>query len=121
MCIARTSAPWRWGEGNLEQKFSAQQWRGKRLRFSGAVRAEVQDPGTGAQLYIEARPKPREGVAWMMPARAASMIEPPVRLSQWDRYTVGVHVPNSADTITIGMSLLGNGAACFGDLKLEVD
>ncbi len=40
--IARASAPWRWGEGRLEQKLSAEAWRGKLLRFSGAVRAEVE-------------------------------------------------------------------------------
>jgi hypothetical protein len=42
--IARASAPWRWGEGRLEHKLSAEAWRGRLLRFSGAVRAEVEEP-----------------------------------------------------------------------------
>ena len=54
----------------------------------------------------------------MMPATAVTMIEPPVRSPQWARYAVELYVPDSADTITIGVALLGNGAACFGDLEL---
>jgi hypothetical protein len=37
----------------LEQTICAEAWRGKRIRFR-AVRAEVEGPGNGAQLYIEA-------------------------------------------------------------------
>ena len=55
-----------------------------------------------------------------MPATAVSMIEP-VRSRQWARSIVEVHVPDSAHTITIGMALLGDGAACFGELDLESD
>ena len=117
--IARVSAPWRWGEGRLEQKFSAEAWCGKRLRFSGAVRAEVRGPGAGAQLYIEVRPKPPEGVAWIMPAAAMGMVDRPVRSPHWARYGVEVDVPDEAHSINIGLALAGNGAGWFGDLELE--
>jgi len=118
--IARASAPWRWGEGRLEQKLSAEAWRGKRLRFGGAVRAEVQGPGTGAQLYVEVRPKPPEGVAaWMMPAAAMDMVDRPVRSPHWGRYAVEIDVPEAAHAIFIGLALAGNGAGWFGDLELE--
>jgi hypothetical protein len=117
--IVRASAPWRWGEGRLEQTFAAEAWRGKRLRFAGAVRAEAQGPGTGAQLYVEVRPKPPEGVAWMMPASAAATIDRPVRSPQWRSYTVEIAVPEEAHAIVIGLALAGNGAAWFGDLELE--
>jgi erythromycin esterase len=117
--IARASAPWRWGQGRLEQTFSAEAWRGKRLRFSGAVRAEVQGPGTGAQLYVVVRPKPPEGELGMMLPTAMGMVERPVRSPHWTRYTVEIDVPEDASTVVIGLVLAGDGAAWFGDLELE--
>lgn len=119
--IARASAPWRWGEGRLEQMFEAQAWRGKRLRFGAAARAEVQGPGAGAQIYAEVRPKPPEGVPWIMPATAAAMIEQPVRSPQWQRYAVEIDVPEDAHSIVIGLALAGNGAAWFADIELASD
>jgi hypothetical protein len=102
----------------LEQTFSAEPWRGKPLRFSGAVRAEVKGPGTGAQIYIEVRPKASEEAAWVMPAAAIAMIERPVRSLHWTRYSVEIDVPDAAHSIVIGLALAGNGAAWFGDLEL---
>jgi erythromycin esterase len=117
--MARASAPWRWGEGRLEQIFSAEAWRGKRLRFSGAVCAETDGAG-GAQLYVEVRPKRPEGVMWMMPPSALAMIEPPIRCAHWQTYAVEIDIPEAADSILIGLAFAGNGAAWFGDLALTV-
>jgi erythromycin esterase len=116
--IARASAPWRWGEVRLEQIFCAEPWRGKRLRFCGAVRAEVQGTGTGAQLYVEVRPKPPEGAPWIMPAAVMDMVDRLVRSPRWRRYAVEIDVPDAAPSIVIGLALAGDGAAWFGDLEL---
>ena len=117
--LARASAPWRWGEGRLQQVFSADACRGKRLRFGAAVRAAVQGPGTGAQLFIEVRRTPPEGTPWMMPAAAIAMIERPVRSQRWTRYAAEINVQEDAQSIVIGLALAGSGAAWFGDLELE--
>jgi erythromycin esterase len=119
VCIARVSAPWRWGEGSLVQTFSAEPWRGKRLRFGGAVRTNVQGTGAGAQLYVEVRLRPREGVTWQMPASGVAMIGRPVQSPQWETHTIELDIPEAAHSIAIGMTLSGNGAAYFGDIKLE--
>jgi hypothetical protein len=119
VCIARASAPWRWGEGSLVQTFSAEPWRGKRLRFGGAVRTNVQGMGAGAQLYVEVRLRPREGVTWQMPASGVAMIGRPVQSPQWETHTIEIDIPETAHSIAIGMVLSGNGAAYFGDLELE--
>src|SRR5262249_10346121 len=119
--IARASAPWRWGQGQLEQTFSAEAWRGKRLRFSGAVRAEVQGLGNGAQLYVAVRPKPPEGTPWTMPPTAMGMIERPVRSPHWTRHAAEIDVSEDAAAIVIGIVLAGNGVAWFGDFELECD
>ncbi|MGP0089259.1 MAG: erythromycin esterase family protein [Xanthobacteraceae bacterium] len=113
--IARASAPWRWGAGRLKQTFSAEAWRGKRLRFGGAMRAEVQGPGTGTQLYVEVW---REGVPSTMPA-AVGMVGRPVRSPRWGRYAAEIDIPETAHSIVIGLTLAGNGAGWFGDLELE--
>jgi erythromycin esterase len=115
--IARRWAPWRWGEGRLEQTLSAEAWRGKRLRFAGSIRAEVAGPGSGAQLYIEVRPQPPEGVRWGMPAAAAAIINPPARSPRWG-HAVEIDVPEEAHSIVIGLALAGDGAASFADLEL---
>lgn len=117
--IARASAPWRWGEARLEQAFSAESWRGKRLRFSAAVRAEVQGPGTGAQLYVEVRQKPPEGMPWLRSATAMSILDRPVRRSTWRSYVVEIDIPDTAPSVVIGLALAGDGAAWFGDLELK--
>ena len=79
MRIARASAPWRWGEGWLAQTVAAEPYCGKRLRFSGAVRANVCEAGAGAQLYIETRPKPPAGSIWTLPADNLAVIDRPIR------------------------------------------
>jgi erythromycin esterase len=117
--IAREPAPWRWGEGRLEQTLSAESWRGRRLRFACVVRADVQGPGTGAQLYIEVRPRPPEEVTWMTPASVLAMLERPMRSARWSKYAVEVAVPEEAHTIVIGLALAGDGAAWFADLELK--
>ena len=115
--IARRSAPWRWGQGRLEQTFSAEAWRGKRLRFSAAMCAEAEGPGTAAHLYIEVRPKQPKDMPWTMPASALAMTEPPVRCAHWKTYAVELRIAEDAQTIVIGLALAGTGAAWFADLK----
>lgn len=117
--IARQPGPWRWGDGRLEQTFLAEDWHGKRLRLSGAIRAQVPGPGSGAQLYIETRGKPSEDTHPMMSLLGIAMVDQPVRSSQWARYTVEIEVPEPAYAIVIGVAFAGDGAAWFGDLALE--
>jgi hypothetical protein len=118
VCISRASAPWRWGEGWLAQMFTATPWRGKRLQFKGAVRAEVEDWGAGAQLYVEVRPEPPKDVIWTLPAARLAMIPRPVRSPQWATYRIEIEVPTEAQSINIGCALAGNGVAWFGDLEV---
>ena len=117
--IARSSAPWRWGEGWLQQVFSAEAWRGKRLRFSSALRAEAEGPGTGAQLYIEVEPKPPEGATWSMAPSSVAMVGRPVQSPRWVRYAVEIDVPDEAQSIVLGLAFTGNGEGLFGDIRLE--
>jgi hypothetical protein len=118
--IARSSAPWRWGEGWLQQTFSAETWRGKRLRFSAAVRADGEGPGTGAQLYVEILPKPPEGTAWPMAPTSVALVGRLLRSPRWERPAIEIDVPQEAQSVVLGFAFTGNGAGVFGDIKLDV-
>jgi hypothetical protein len=120
-CISRPSAPWRWGEGQLCQTFSAVPWRGRLIRLEASVRTEVEEPGSGAQLFIEIRPEATGRIAWDTPPMRIAILERPVRGWNWDRYGVAVDVPEAAHSITIGLAMAGNGAAWFGDVELKSD
>jgi len=119
VCIARSFAPWRWGEGWLQQVFSAEAWRGKRLRLSSALRAEADGPGCGAQLYIEVRPKAPDGVTWPMAPTSIAIIGRPVRPPRWERYAVEIDVPPEAHSVVLGFAFTGRGTAVFGDVRVE--
>jgi erythromycin esterase len=118
--MLRPPAPWRWGEGRLEQTFLAEAWRGKRLRFAAAMCAEADGPGTAAHLYIEVRSKQPEGMPWSMPASSLVTTEPPVGCARWKTYVVEIDIAEDAHTIVIGLALGGTGAAWFADLALTV-
>ena len=111
--VARHSAPWRWGEGVLAQRFAAGPWRGRRLRFRASIRTTAEGFGAGAQIYIRVSSKPA-GAAVL-----DTMADRPVRSPRWGRYAVEVEVPAAAETIEIGLLATGNGTAWFGDLGLE--
>jgi erythromycin esterase len=116
--IARRSAPWRWGDGVLVQKFAADRWRGQRLRFGASIRAMAEVAGTGAQLFLRVWRRSADGSSDLL-AGLATMADRPVRAAEWGRHAVEVDVPTNADAIEIGLVVTGNSAAWFGDLKLE--
>jgi hypothetical protein len=115
--IARSSAPWRWGEGWLRQTFSADPWRGKRLRFSAAVRADAEGPGTGAQLFVEILPL--EGTTWAMAPTSVALAGRLLRSPRWERPAIEIDVPQEAQLVALGFAFTGNGAGVFGDIKLD--
>jgi hypothetical protein len=117
--IARTTAPWRWGDGRLEQTFAAKPWCGKRLRFSALMRADARGPQSGAQLYVELRPEAAEDMIGRIPPAQAAMLEGPVRSPEWQRHMVEIDVAEAMHSITIGLAFSGNGSGWFGGLIVE--
>ena len=117
--IAR-EAPWGWGDGRLTQTISARAFRGRRLRFTAAVRTEATGIGAGALLYLRFLPKPDDGesVFFTQAPRTVASSAAPVQSPQWTTIAVEADVPEAADSIVIGLVLTGNGTAWFGDLEL---
>jgi erythromycin esterase len=114
-------APWRWGEGQLTQKISAQAGhrQGKRLRFSAAIRTVANDVGAGALLFLKFLPKSdrNESDVFATPIATVASSPQPLQSPQWATIAVEAALPEAADSIVIGLVMTGNGVAWFGDLE----
>ena len=119
VCVSR-AASWRWGDSQLVQRISAHAWRGKRLRFSAAIRTAADGAGAGALLFVKFLPKPDDDEADFFLTALATIVsaEQPMPSPQWGTFAVEADVPEAADSLTIGLAMTGNGAAWFGDLEV---
>ena len=111
--IARPASPIAWGDHALAQSFPAAPWRGKRLTFSAAMRADAPRIGAGAQILLEVWPK-GEGAKSIVAHQAGG----PLRSPQWTRSLIAIDVPADAERIQISLVMTGDGAGFFGDLTL---
>jgi len=111
--IARSNDTLIWGDGGITQTFPVGQFRGRRLVFSAAMRAEAARIGTGAQLVVRFLPKSGDAVQVVQSGA-------PVRSSSWMRHSIAADVPRNAERIQICLVVTGAAAGWFGDLDLEV-
>jgi erythromycin esterase len=114
--IARSPSTLAWGDRALGQSFPAAPWRGRRLTFSAAMRADVPRIGTGAQILVEVWPEGDNAKSIV-----ALQADGPVRSSQWKRRSVAIDVPTDAERIKISLVMTGDGEGFFGDLTLAAD
>ena len=118
VCVSR-EAPWRWGDGQLVQTISAQDYGRKRLRFAAAVRTIVTDAGAGALLFLRFLPKP-DGDAddfYLSSLATVAPAEQPLQTPHWTTIAVEADLPDAAGSFVIGLVMTGNGVALFGDLE----
>jgi len=115
--IGRSSSTLPWGDGTLAQFFDAAPWRGRRLVFSAAMRADAPRIGTGALLVIRVYPK-FEPSKWFVRPVTAMQAGGLVRSSGWVRRSAAVDIPADADSVEISLAVTGNAAASFGDLAV---
>lgn len=116
--IIREQAPWRWGYGALFQSLDAAHYRGKRIRFRAAARAEISGVGNRSELFVRvfsAKAQLPQGAF-----SSASTMDNPVQSASWQFYEVEAAVPPEADSINVGFALAGNGRAWFDDASLEI-
>jgi C-terminal processing protease CtpA/Prc len=100
--------------GNLLQGFDAAPYRGQRIRFRAAVRAEVAGPGNQAQLWLRVDCKgSRMGFFDNMGDR-------PIVDADWRDYQIIGDVAEAAERITLGLLLLGSGRAWIDAASFEV-
>jgi hypothetical protein len=103
------------GFGTLMQTASATTFRGKRVRFSGYVKAEkVQSGWAGLWFRIDG-PQAEEVLGF------DNMQRRPIKGStDWVRYEIVLDVPDTAAALAFGLLLNGNGEVWMDDLKFEV-
>lgn len=104
-----------WGGG---QSFAADEYHGKRLRFSMYVKTEAE-----AEAYISIRvSKYMPNGPWrdVLLGYDNMLDRPIVRTTDWERHEVVMDVPEEANTINVSFHAKGNGRAWFDDAQLEV-
>jgi hypothetical protein len=100
------------GFGTLMQTFKADQFLGKRVRFTGYVRS--QDVNDWAGLWMRVDGPRGEPLAFdNMQKRAIK------GTSDWTKCEIVLDVPQSAQQIAFGMLLTGKGSVWMDDLSFE--
>ncbi len=101
------------GFGTVMQTFSAIDYRGRRVRFSGAVRTENVESWAGLWMRVDT-PSPSATPFDNMRDRPIS------GTTAWKRYEVVLNVPNDAEAIHVGLLLAGSGQAWVDAGRFEV-
>ena len=101
------------GFGTLMQTFSAVDYRGQRLRLSGAVRTNDVGAWAGLWMRIDGRGQERLGFDNMQD-------RPILGSTDWNRYEVILDVPEQSEAIAFGVLLVGQGEVHLDDLRFEV-
>ena len=98
--------------GNLMQSIDATAFRGRRVRFRAAVRAEGAAAAARAQL-------------WMRVDRSESqmsffdnMNDRPITSGEWRYYEIVGDIDDDAVSVNVGMMLMGTGRAWLDDVSL---
>lgn len=101
------------GFGTLMQQIVPDEFVGKRLRFSGAVRSEAVLNWAGLWMRVDgAREDPMLAFDNMHDRGIKGSTD-------WSRYSVVLDVPEKATNIAFGVLLNGEGAVWVADLALE--
>ncbi len=110
----RSLSPDENGYGTFMQAFGAQDFRGKRLRFSAALRIKDVEGWAGLWMRVEG-PDPKQPLAFdNMQSRAL------VGTAGCKRYEVVLDVPKEATTIMAGLIMSGTGRAWLDGVRFDV-
>jgi hypothetical protein len=98
--------------GFLQQSIRADLYRGKRVRFTGYVKANLDFGQAGLFVRIDGREAP---------LASDYMIGRLIQATKdWERYSVVIDVPRDAIGITFGLDLTGAGQAWLDDAAFDV-
>jgi hypothetical protein len=101
------------GFGTMMQSFRADDYRGKRLRFTADVRAERVDEWAGLWMRVDGS---RGGVLSF-----DNMQNRPIKgTSPWTSYSVVLDVPSDSASISFGILLAGTGTVWIDNIRFEV-
>lgn len=101
------------GFGTMMQQFAADDYRGKRVRFSAAVRTENVMGWAG--LWMRTDSTERNSLTF------DNMQDRPIKgTTGWNRIAVVLDVPVNASMISFGVIISGEGGAWLDDIKFEI-
>jgi hypothetical protein len=100
--------------GNLMQSFDTTPYRGKRVRFRAAVRAELPAEADRAALWLRVD-RPQGGMGFF-----DNMMDRPIRTNEWRYYEIVGDIDNDATSINVGLMLLKTGKVWIDDASFEV-
>ncbi|KAF0142198.1 MAG: peptidase M56 BlaR1 [Stygiobacter sp.] len=105
------------GFGTLMQTISAENYLGKRIRLSGAIKTESVEKSAAFWMRIDKLVKDSKenpSVAFdNMSNRSAK------GTTDWKKFEIVLDVPDNAFTVNYGMMLSGTGKSWFGGLNIE--
>jgi hypothetical protein len=99
--------------GNLMQTFDATSYRGRRVRFQAAVRAEVAGAGNQGQLWMRVDRK-GSNVGFF-----DNMQDRPIVAASWRDYQIIGDVVEDAESISLGLMLIGGGRVWLDAVRFE--
>lgn len=101
------------GFGTLMQTFKADEYRGKRVRMSGYVKAEKVEDWAGLWMRVDGPEGKMLGFD--------NMQNRPIRgTTDWKKYDIVVDVPAASLGIAFGLLLAGQGQAWVDDIQFGV-
>ncbi|MFA6572211.1 MAG: hypothetical protein WCT77_13365, partial [Bacteroidota bacterium] len=106
--------PQREREGIVFQVIDASSFRGKKIRFSSDIKADLVPPYSQAQLGL------RVNLSDKKPGFNGIMWDNPAKINKWTNYSIETVVPEKAETINIGLVLIGDGDVWFDNTKLTI-
>jgi len=95
------------------QSFSANSYRGQRIRFSALIKAEGVEGRGGIWMRVDDVGKPNAVLDNMMR-------RPVTGTADWTPYSVVLDASNEAEAISFGTLLSGKGQLWISDLRFEV-
>ena len=104
--------------GGILQGLHASSYRGKRIRYRAAVRAEVEGAGNQGHLWLRVDRQDAEGKR--VPIAFDNMHDRPITTGEWEYYDVVADVAPDAQHITVGFLLIGLGEVWIDDTSVEV-
>jgi len=100
------------GFGTVAQSIAADAYRGRQIKLSSSVRAEVAGLGNQGQMWLRVnRPSGQGGFSNYMNDR-------PIYLREWQRYEIEGEVAEDATQISFGCLLSGQGRLWVDDFEL---
>lgn len=99
--------------GNLMQTINAEEYIGKRIKFSGDIKTDNAEQGAVLWMRVDGKEKDRSLAFDNMYNRM------PKGTNDWEKYEIVLDVPEGAIAVNFGMMLYKEGKAWFANLDLE--